>query len=98
VTDLPKLGWTLKQLQKASPVGYAFLPQARHAIFSTRLDEEVERWRLHVLKSSVQANAYIEWLIGMLRFKCLDYLTTNPLSMDHQCDRGARTIPRRRNS
>jgi hypothetical protein len=45
--------------------------------FSTNLDEEVESWGIHVLKSPVRmptANAHCERLIGTIRRECLDHV------------------------
>ena len=56
----------------------------RHKTFSAGLDETVESWGIHVLRSPVRtptANAHCERLIGSIRRECLDYLI--PLDATH---------------
>jgi putative transposase len=56
----------------------------RHKTFSAGLDEEVESWGIHVLRSPVRmptANAHCERLIGTIRRECLDYVI--PLNAPH---------------
>ena len=79
--------WTLQQLREAIPGGhgYQFLIHDRDSIFSSHLDEEVQRsFGLRVLRTPVrapQANAYCERLIGTLRRECLDFMI--PLNERH---------------
>jgi|SRR5690348_11446291 integrase-like protein len=50
---------------------------ASFSCMSASLDEEVESWGLHVLRSAVRmptANAHCERLIGTIRRECLDYV------------------------
>jgi putative transposase len=52
--------------------------------FSASLDEEVESWDIHVLRSPVRmptATARCERLIGTIRRECLDYVI--PLTSGH---------------
>src|SRR5262249_11870944 len=62
-----------------------FLIHDRDSIFSSDLDEEVQRsFGLRVLRTPVrapQANAYCERLIGTLRRECLDFMI--PLNERH---------------
>ena len=63
---------------------YKFLLHDRHKTFSATLDETVESWGIHVLRSPVRmptANAHCERLIGSIRRECLDYLI--PLNTSH---------------
>jgi transposase InsO family protein len=78
-TEHPTAEWTLQQLREALPGDrdYEFLLHDRHTTFSANLDEQVESWGIHVLRSPVRmptANAHCERLIGTLRRECLDYL------------------------
>jgi putative transposase len=62
----------------------SFLLHDRHKSFSETLDEEVESWGIHVLRSPVPmpaANAHCERLIGTIRRECLDYVI--PLNAYH---------------
>jgi hypothetical protein len=86
VTEHPTSEWTLQQLREALPgdQDYKFLLHDRHKTFSATLDETVESWGIHVLRSPVRmptANAYCERLIGSIRPECLDYLI--PLNAFH---------------
>ena len=86
VTEHPTSDWTLQQLREALPgdEDYKFLLHDRHKTFSASLDETVESWGIHVLRSPVRmptANAHCERLIGSIRRECLDYLI--PLSSSH---------------
>ncbi|HVT30075.1 MAG TPA: integrase core domain-containing protein, partial [Lacipirellulaceae bacterium] len=79
VTEHPTAEWTLQQLREALPDDrdYKFLLHDRHKTFSASLNEEVESWGIHVLRSPVRmpkANAHCERLIGTIRRECLDYL------------------------
>lgn len=54
-----------------------FLLHDRHRTLSASLDEAVESWGIHVLRSLVHmptANTHCERLIGTIRRGCLDYL------------------------
>lgn len=56
----------------------------RHKTFSASLDEEVESWGIHILRSPVRMptpNAHCERLIGTIRRECLDYVI--PLNSGH---------------
>jgi len=69
----------LQQARAALPGDqhYKFLLHDRHKTFSANLDETVESWGIHVLRSPVRmptANAHCERLIGSIRRECLDYL------------------------
>jgi putative transposase len=83
----PTADWTLQQLRKAIPGGhgYHFLIHDRDSIFSSDVDEEVQRsFGLRVLRTPVrapQANAYCERLIGTLRRERLDFMI--PLNERH---------------
>ncbi|WP_246038986.1 hypothetical protein [Peristeroidobacter soli] len=86
VTAHPTAQWTRQQLREA--VGYeeqyAYLLHDRDSIFSTEVDESIERLGLRVLKSpprSPKANALCELVLGTLRRECLDWLI--PLSEAH---------------
>jgi putative transposase len=86
VTEHPTSEWTLQQLREALPgdQDYKFLLHDRHKTFSDSLDETVESWGIHVLRSPVRmptANAHCERLIGSIRRECLDYLL--PLNAFH---------------
>ena len=86
VTEHPTSEWTLQQLREALPgdQDYKFLLHDRHKTFSASLDETVESWGIHVLRSPVRmptANAHCERLIGSIRRECLDYLL--PLNAFH---------------
>ena len=86
VTEHPTSEWTLQQLREALPgdQDYKFLLHDRHKTFSASLDETVESWGIHVLRSPVRmptANAHCERLIGSIRRECLDYLI--PLNVSH---------------
>jgi putative transposase len=87
LTAHPTADWTLQQLREAIPGGhgYQFLIHDRDSIFSSDLDEEVQRsFGLRVLRTPVrapQANAYCERLIGTLRRECLDFMI--PLNERH---------------
>jgi putative transposase len=86
VTDHPTSEWTLQQLREALPgdQDYKFLLHDRHSTFSPSLDETVESWGIHVLRSPVRmptANAHCERLIGSIRRECLDYVI--PLNASH---------------
>jgi len=64
--------------------GHKFLLHDRHDTFSASLDEAVESWGIHVLRSPVRmptANAHCERLIGTIRRECLDYVI--PLNASH---------------
>jgi transposase InsO family protein len=79
VTEHPTADWTLQQLREALPGDhdYKFLLHDRHGTFSASLDEMVESWGIHVLRSPVRmptANAHCERLIGTIRRECLDYV------------------------
>jgi putative transposase len=79
VTEHPTAEWTLQQLREAIPgeSDVQFLLHDRDNIFAAHLDEEVESWGIHVLKSPVRmptANAHCERLIGTIRRECLDYV------------------------
>jgi hypothetical protein len=84
VTEHPSAEWTLQQLREALPGDrdYKFLLHDRHKTFSTNLDEEVESWGIHVLKSPVRmptANAHCEPLIGtMLSVACITSIGGTP--------------------
>jgi hypothetical protein len=72
VTEHPTSEWTLQQLREALPgdQDYKFLLHDRHKTFSASLDETVESWGIHVLRSPVRmptANAHCERLIGSIR-------------------------------
>jgi putative transposase len=78
-TEHPTAEWTLQQLREALPGDrdYEFLLHDRHTTFSANLDEQVESWGIHVLRSPVRmptANAHCERLIGTIRRECLDHL------------------------
>jgi putative transposase len=78
VTEHPTADWTLQQLREALPGDgdCKFLLHDRHKTFSAGLDEQVESWGIHVLRSPVRmptANAHCERLIGSIRRECLDY-------------------------
>ena len=86
VTEHPTADWTLQQLREALPgdQDYKFLLHDRHGSFSACLDEAVESWGIHVLRSPVRmptANAHCERLIGTIRRECLDYVI--PLNASH---------------
>jgi transposase InsO family protein len=86
VTEHPTAEWTLQQLREALPgdSDCKFLLHDRHKTFSASLDEEVESWGIHILRSPVRmptANAHCERLIGTIRRECLDYLI--PLNSGH---------------
>ena len=87
VTAHPTADWTLQQLREAilGGDGYQFLIHDRDSIFSTDLDEELQRsFGLRVLRTPVrapQANAYCERLIGTVRRECLDFMI--PLNERH---------------
>jgi transposase InsO family protein len=86
VTEHPTAEWTLQQLREALPDDRdcKFLLHDRHKTFSASLDEEVESWGIHVLRSPVRmptANAHCERLIGTIRRECLDYVI--PLNSAH---------------
>jgi putative transposase len=86
VTEHPTSEWTLQQLREALPgdQDYKFLLHDRHKTFSATLDETVESWGIHVLRSPVRmptVNAHCERLIGSIRRECLDYLI--PLNTSH---------------
>jgi putative transposase len=86
VTEHPTAEWTLQQLREALPGDRdcRFLLHDRHKSFSEKLDEEVESWGIHVLRSPVRmptTNAHCERLIGTLRRECLDYVI--PLNAYH---------------
>ena len=79
VTAHPTAEWTVKQLREALPGddNRKFLLHDRHKTFSASLDEDVESWGIHVLRSPVRmptANAHCERLIGTIRRECLDYV------------------------
>ena len=79
VTAHPTADWSLQQLREALPGdgGCKFLLHDRHKTFAAGLDEEVESWGIHVLRSPVRmptANAHCERLIGTIRRECLDYV------------------------
>jgi putative transposase len=78
-TAHPTAEWTLQQLREALPGDqeYKFLLHDRHTSFSADLDQEVQSWGIHVLRSPVRmptANAHCERLIGTIRRECLDYV------------------------
>jgi putative transposase len=86
VTAHPTAQWTRQQLREA--VGYqeqyAYLLHDRDSIFSTEVDESIQRLGLRVLKSpprTPKANSICERAIGTLRRECLDWLI--PLSEAH---------------
>lgn len=86
VTDHRTAEWTLQQLREALPGDRdsQFLLHDRHKTFSASLDEEVESWGIHVLRSPVRmptANAHCERLSGTIRRECLDYVI--PLHAAH---------------
>ena len=86
LTEHPTAEWTLQQLREALPGDddYKFLLHDRHKTFSASLDEMVESWGIHVLRSPVRmptANAHCERLIGTIRRECLDYVI--PLNASH---------------
>ena len=86
VTEHPTSEWTLQQLREALPgdQDYKFLLHDRHQTFSASLDQTVESWGIHVLRSPVRtptANAHCERLIGSIRRECLDYVI--PLNAFH---------------
>lgn len=86
VTEHPTSEWTLQQLREALPgdQDYKFLLHDRHKTSRLVLDETVESWGIHVLRSPVRtptANAHCERLIGTIRRECLDYLI--PLNALH---------------
>jgi transposase InsO family protein len=87
VTAHPTADWTLQQLREAIPGGhdYQFLIHDRDSIFSTDLDEELQRsFGLSVSRTPVRApkaNAYCERLIGTVRRECLDFMI--PLNEQH---------------
>jgi transposase InsO family protein len=86
VTEHPTSEWTLQQLREALPgdQDHKFLLHDRHKTFSASLDETIESWGIHVLRSPVHrptANAHCERLIGSIRRECLDYLI--PLNASH---------------
>ena len=86
VTEHPTSEWTLQQLRETLPgdQDYKFLLHDRHKTFSATLDEMVESWGVHVLRSPVRmptANAHCERLIGSIRRECLDYVI--PLNASH---------------
>jgi putative transposase len=78
VTEHSTAEWTLQQLRETLPgdEDCKFLLHGRHNTFSASLDDAVESWGIHVLKSPVHmptANAHCERLIGTIRRECLDY-------------------------
>ena len=86
VTEHPTAEWTLQQLREALPgdSDCKFLLHDRHKTFAASLDEEVESWGIHILRSPVRmptANAHCERLIGTIRRECLDYVI--PLNSGH---------------
>lgn len=86
VTRHPTADWTLQQLREALPgdSDYKFLLHDRHKTFSASLDQTIESWGIHVLRSPVRmptANAHCERLIGTIRRECLDYVI--PLNASH---------------
>jgi putative transposase len=87
LTVHPTANWTLQQLREAIPGshGYQFLIHDRDSIFSSDVDEAVQRsFGLRVLRTPVrapQANAYCERLIGMFRRECLAFMI--PLNERH---------------
>jgi transposase InsO family protein len=80
VTAHPTADWTLQQFREAIPggQGYQFLIHDRDSIFSSELDEELQRsFGLRVLRTPVRApkaNAYCERLIGTIRREYLDFM------------------------
>ena len=77
VTEHPTAEWTLQQLRETIPgdSDYKFLLHDRDNIFSAQLDDEVQAWGIHSLRSPVRtptANAHCERLIGTIRRECLD--------------------------
>ena len=61
-----------------------FLLHDRRKTFSASLNETVESWGIHLLRSPVRmptANAHCERLIGTIRRECLDYVI--PLTSHH---------------
>jgi putative transposase len=86
VTEYPTSEWTLQQLREALPgdQAYKFLLHDRHKTFSASLDETVESWGIHVLRSPVHTptgNAHCERLIGSIRGECLDHFI--PMNESH---------------
>jgi putative transposase len=78
--------WTLQQLHEVLPgdQDYKFLLHDRHKTFSATLDETLESWGIHVLRSPVRmptANAHCERLVGSILRECLDYVV--PLNSSH---------------
>ena len=79
VTAHPTAPWTMQQLREAIPADhhYRFLIHDRDHIYSQPLDQSVRHLGLRVLKTppqSPQANAPCEWLLGTLRWECLDFM------------------------
>ena len=86
VTEHPASDWTLQQLREALPGNQdcKFLLHDRHSTFSASLDETIESWGIHVLRSPIRmptANAHCERLIGSIRRECWDYVI--PLNASH---------------
>jgi putative transposase len=101
VTAHPSAQWTRQQLRDA--IGYErryeYLIHDRDSIFSTDLDESIQRLGLRVLKSpprSPTANSICERVIGTIRRECLDWLI--PLSEAHvrKCSNFGSTITQSR--
>jgi len=80
VTAHPTADWTLQQFREAIPSdhSYQFLIHDRDAIFSSEVDEELERsFGLTVLRTPARApkaNAFCERLVGTVRRECLGRL------------------------
>jgi putative transposase len=86
VTSHPTSAWTLQQFREGLPSnhGHRFLIHDRDSIFSTELDQQLQSFRLTVLRTPVrapQANAYCERLIGTMRREFLDFVI--PLGERH---------------
>jgi hypothetical protein len=86
VAEHPTSEWALQQVREALPGegDCKFLLHHRHKTFSASLDETVESWGTHVLRSPVRmptANADGERLIGTIRRECPDYV--NPFNPSH---------------
>ena len=86
VTEHPTAEWTLQQLRETIPgdSDYKFLLHDRDNIFSAQLDDEIQGWGIHSLRSpgrTPTANAHCERLIGTIRRECLDYVI--PFSARH---------------
>jgi putative transposase len=79
VTEHPTAEWTIQQFREFLVFDhpYRFVVHDRDGIFSSRLDQELNGFGIHVLKTPVrtpQANAFCERLVGTIRRECFDFL------------------------